>query len=189
MPKKTNLIVIDGDVAYVHLTKGHVTAIDVADVELVRQHRWFASVRRRRDGSIGNAYAHTNLSVRGSKQRNNLQLHRLLTGDSQNTHVDHRDCDGLNNRRSNLRQCISAENLQNQRIRIDNTSGYKGVSRRKDTRLFRAVIAIGKKQLHLGYFKTSEEAATAYDVAAAKHYGEFARLNNVIPFPEPRAVA
>jgi hypothetical protein len=60
-----------------------------------------------------------------------------------------------------------------------NKSGYKGVSWCKQTKKWRAQIAKNSKDLHLGRFKTKEEAARAYNDAALEHFGEFAYLNPV----------
>ncbi len=99
--------------------------------------------------------------------------------------VDHRDCASpignlathkLNNRRSNLRSATTQQNARNRKVRSDNKSGYKGVSKRRTT--FAATISIDKgKRLHLGTFRSAEDAARAYDSAAQKYFGEFARVN------------
>ena len=93
---------------------------------------------------------------------------------------DHRDGNGLNNQKNNLRVCTKSQNQCNARKHRNGTSSdYVGVS--KDTRYggYRARITIDKKVIWLGCFKTQEEAARIRDLAAIKYHGEFARLNNV----------
>jgi len=97
--------------------------------------------------------------------------------------VDHINGDSLDCRRANMRICTNVENVRNSRKRSDNTSGYKGVSIDKETRLkkrWRAYINYKGKRMCLGRHMTKEDAAKAYNVAAKKYFGEFARLN-VIP--------
>ena len=60
-----------------------------------------------------------------------------------------------------------------------NTTGYKGVYRHKGTRKWRAQISTNNRAMHLGSFTTKEQAALAYNVAAFKYYGEFAKLNQL----------
>jgi hypothetical protein len=99
--------------------------------------------------------------------------------------VDHIDGNALNNQRSNLRVCTNAENQRNrhkQRTRDGRktTSSFKGVSWHKASsvkRPFVAQITVGNRTLHLGSFASELEAAIAYDVAATKHFGEFAKTN------------
>jgi len=77
--------------------------------------------------------------------------------------IDHVDRNPLNNTSVNLRVVTRKENLQNTKIRRDNKSGYKGVSRYK-THKWTAKASNGNgKQLHLGYFNTAKEAAIAYN--------------------------
>ena len=87
--------------------------------------------------------------------------------------VDHINHDGLNNRRSNLRICSRSENLQNQRRRSDNRSGYKCVSFYKRTGKWRAYIMINGKETHLGYFDSPETAYMKYLEASEDLHGEY----------------
>ena len=78
-------------------------------------------MRYKKDGSIRTVYA-----VGGDRGRTVL-LHRVIAGTPVGMETDHRDRDGLNNRRSNLRNATIAQNRQNAAISADNTSGVKGV--------------------------------------------------------------
>jgi hypothetical protein len=102
-----------------------------------------------------------------------VYLHQHLTGEAG---WDHRDGNGLNNRRVNLRPATMAENAMNSASR--GASGFKGVYGRRNARTFFSTIAVAENPyLYLGSFKTKEEAARAYDDAARKHHGEFACVN------------
>jgi hypothetical protein len=90
--------------------------------------------------------------------------------------VDHINGDGLDNRLENLRVCRHADNLRNGRMRPNNTSGFRGVTVGKCGR-WRAQIAINGKQIVLGEYFDKIEAAMAYDWAALRASGTFARTN------------
>jgi hypothetical protein len=98
---------------------------------------------------------------------------------SANMVIDHINGDKLDNRRSNLRICTQAENVRNQKkTRYPRLSHYKGVS--KDHGCWRARITKDRVWYCLGYFRTEEAAAQAYNQAAQELFGEYARLN-IIP--------
>lgn len=106
------------------------------------------------------------------------QAHRVLLGVTDpKILVDHRNGDGLDCRRGNMRLATYAQNCANSRVRATSMTGFKGV--RSDSRrpgLWRA--AIGKRPTkYLGWFKTPEDAARAYDKAARERWGEFALCN------------
>jgi len=90
--------------------------------------------------------------------------------------IDHIDGNPANNRIDNLRSATHAQNLANTKRRRDNTSGYKGVRLHKSSGLWNARIKAGDKVHSLGYFKTAELAGAAYADAAAKYFGQFARV-------------
>jgi len=103
-------------------------------------------------------------------------MHTFLTGWPM---VDHRNGNGLDNRRANLRPATKSQNGANRLIAASNKSGFKGVDLKKGR--WRAQIKVVGSKIHLGYFDLAEEAARAYDMAAIEAFGEFATLN----FPSP----
>jgi hypothetical protein len=91
--------------------------------------------------------------------------------------VDHIDCDGLNNVRSNLRAATHLENQRNCRISSRNTSGVKGVYWQKATQKWVAQIRVKGRVQRLGSFHTIDEAADAYATASKSFHGDFGRLS------------
>jgi HNH endonuclease len=152
------------------LRNGGVAIVDASDYEALAVHNW----RRHPQG-----YAYRGKEVKG---RNHfLLMHRVILGASPGTQVDHRDGDGLNNRRSNLRYCTYTQNAANGRAkrRSDGTSRYKGVSRAADSAnaRWRARVMVNGRNISLGRYDTEEAAARAYDAFVLVLYGDFARLN------------
>lgn len=88
---------------------------------------------------------------------------------------DHKDGDGLNNRRSNLRPCTYSQNGANRGPQKNSSTGVKGVFPHRDTGKFRSCIMVEGKSRHLGIFATIEDAALAYRTAAEEAFGEFFR--------------
>ncbi len=91
--------------------------------------------------------------------------------------VDHINGDRTDNRRCNLRLCTNKENVRNARVASHNTTGYKGVSYNKRRKKYESRITVDGRQLFLGYFINPIEAALAYDRAALRYLGEYARPN------------
>lgn len=93
--------------------------------------------------------------------------------------IDHANGDPTDNRFCNLRLATRSQNQMNRgpdRTR-SNRGKYKGVWWHKRRSLWRVAIRANGKVTHLGFFKTQEEAARAYDAMAKEHHGEFARFN------------
>jgi hypothetical protein len=149
-------IKVEGNLAYVTLTKGYVAVIDACDVPLVEGFNWRALVTKR------GVYALRSKRCGGRKMKSIL-MHRVLLGVAAGKLVDHVDRNGLNNSRSNLREATHSENACNSPIRPHNQSGFKGV--RKARRKWTAYVTFGKRH-YLGMFDTPEAAHEAYCNAA-----------------------
>ncbi len=171
-----------GEMGFVGLTQGAVALFSAADLHVVEGYAW----QRRPRGRT--AYA----SRRGDAARGEPEtvfMHRaILGGDA--PHTDHRDGDGLDNRRGNIRGCTAAENLRNRRKQVRARVPFKGVSFFSGK--FVAAIKIDGTRLHLGRHPTPEAAARAYDRAALEHFGAFARTNvclGLLPPEDPVSLA
>lgn len=163
----------------IDLRHGYFALVDDEDYNLVAELAWFPLKRRTRNGGDCIVYAAHNMP-RGTRRgggRKCVLMHRVILGlRSDELLVDHLNSNGLDNRRCNLRICSHTENMRNRRLHVNNSSGYKGVYAR-DSGKWIANIHVDRKQIHLGTFDSREEAAEAYDDAARKYHGEFARLN------------
>jgi len=117
----------------------------------------------------------------GKFQQNDLKAHRVawivhygsLAAD---TEIDHINGDPSDNRIANLRLATRAENGRNTRIRVDNTTGFKGVCKIKGRNKWRAQIKVGNRKGAYGLFDTPEDAYAAYCKASAELHGEFGRV-------------
>lgn len=106
-----------------------------------------------------------------------MLMHRfLLCINGRHNHIDHKNGNGLDNRRENIRVCNSTQNNINRGVYKNNRVGIKGVSLFKNGK-FGARITIGGKLSHIGTFDTAEDAGKAYDKCARLHHGEFANIN------------
>ncbi len=173
--KKPRPVRIEGDVAYVTLTKGYVAVVDSEDATLAAGWNWSAHVSKRKDGSVRSVYATRNRRLPGGGQEH-VFLHRVIMGAPHGVDIDHRDCDGLNNRRYNLRLATKAQNCQNQSLRADNSSGARGVSWHKQCGKWHATIQASGRRQSLGLFDRFEDASVAYALASQQKHGEFGRV-------------
>jgi len=150
--------------------------VDEADFADVSRWNWCAIRSRSKAGGLYSWYA-----IRGRApsdaggKKAPVSLHRYLLGEPPEE-VDHCNRDGLDNRRENLRKATTQQNMMNSPSRRG-SSKFKGVSWWVRDRNWRASIRSDYKTIHLGRFTTEEDAALAYDEAARRLHGEFARVN------------
>lgn len=159
------------------LSQGKVALIDAEDYARVAYYRWQAI----RQGQNQNLWHASRTEWAGGKTRIHRYLHHEILGHSRR--VDHKNGDGLDNRKQNLREATASQNGANMRkpvyVRVT-TSRYKGVSWEPSRNRWAAYIRVNRVRIHLGRFSEETDAARAYDTAAKEFFGPFARLN----FPE-----
>lgn len=140
--------------------------IDAEDVATARKHCW----SRHEHG-----YARAVTRLKNGRLKT-VYLHRLICETSkERPHVDHINGDVSDCRRGNLRACTRHENLRNQKRRVDNRSGFKGVGLHKQTGKYRARVRAAGLVLNLGLFSSASEAADAAIDARNELHTEFAR--------------
>lgn len=147
---------------------GALVQVDDADMHLIAAHPW--RLARHRCAVYVIAYGR-----RGVPQ---LALHRLILNAPKGMDVDHRNSDGLDNRRANLRVATRAQNMQNRRVTSASSTGLKGAhyyASRVGHKKYRAEIAAEGRRHKLGWFATAQEAHAVYVAAAQRLHGEFAR--------------
>lgn len=158
------------------LTQGQVALVDVEDYEYLSQWKWNAWRSPHTEGWYA---VRTEPNPGPGSRRRNIWMHREILGLSPGDPLtgDHIETSRtLDNRRFNLRVATTHQQNTNQRLRKDNTSGYKGVYQNKRTGNYGAYTARDGYIVWHGTFATAEEAAAKRATEAARFYGEFARL-------------
>lgn len=154
-------------VGVILLSNGGFTIVDPERVEEFSKFKW-------------------NLSPRGYVTRSkpgaarHIYLHREVMGaTSTDPDVDHRFCDKLDNRHDSLRFATVSQNGANAQKQSGCSSVYKGVSWDKRGNNWHVMIRVNYKYINLGSFASEVDGAKAYNAAAQKHFGDFARLNEI----------
>lgn len=159
---------VDGGVVRIPLSAGAHALVDLADYPLVAGRKW----HRHSKGYAGHSFR----TPRGRSFF--VSMHQLLVPAGPGQLVDHRNGNGLDNRRANLRLTDRAGNSRNiTRSKNQKAGGFKGVSWNRRAKKWEAGINVAKKRRYLGVFSDPADAARAYDAAALQHFGEFASLN------------
>lgn len=152
----------------IKLNKRYIALVDDEDFERVNKYRWFYH---------HNGYAR--LTTKIGKEKKQINMHRFILNAPINMEVDHINHNGLDNRRCNLRLCTHIQNQQNSKKRLNTKYKYKCVYFDKDKNKWRVRMKVNRKQIYIGYFESELEGAKAYNNAAIKYFGEFAKLNIV----------
>lgn len=148
------------------LTQGKVVIVDDKDFKWLNQWKWHY---------LSCGYA----ARREYPSRKYIYMHRLILGSKDGEEADHINYETLDNRRENLRIVNRSKNMANTKLRTTNKTGCKGLFWDKDRNKWQVKITVNYKNIHLGRFENKKEAIKAYNQAAIKYFGEFARLNAI----------
>jgi len=160
----------------IKLTQGKFAKVDDKDFKYFNQFKWNAHKR-------GNSfYAESRMYVRGQKIKNRDKrkvfiLHNEIMNPKKGFFVDHKNRDGLDCQRKNLRIVTKSQNNANRCASKNGTSKYLGVAWYSQTKRWSAKVRKDGKVHWLGYFKKEKDAARAYDKKAKELHGEFANPN------------
>ena len=147
--------------------KKFTTFVDDEDYEFLMQWNWSYHKGR-----------YTGYAER-RENRIDIKMHRFIMNAKVGQIIDHIDGNGLNNQKSNLRFCTHGQNQMNRKSSgVSKYLGvHKGYRRNRINTFWLSQIVVNKNKIYLGSFYSEEEAALAYNNAAKKYHGEFARLN------------
>jgi len=155
----------------IQITQNRVVSVSDEDYKEISQYSWSYS-------------ASTGYAVRKGRKNctepRTVHMHRVIMNAKANQQVDHINGNKLDNRRSNLRFATVQKNAFNRKKpKVRCTSQYKGVLKRKNASKWEARIKLNNKAIYLGRFVNEKDAARAYNEAALKYFGEFARCNDI----------
>lgn len=146
------------------ISGGLFALVDESDAEDLARFKW--AIQR----------TSTNVYAVCSQRGRTIMMHRQIMGTQGDEMIDHKDGNGLNNQRSNLRPCTNTQNVRNQRKHRDGRSRFKGVTLKSEGRWSVQIVHDGD-QIRLGTFDDEVRAARQYDRAARLLFKEFARTN------------
>jgi hypothetical protein len=147
------------------LSQGKFALVDDEDFEYLNQWKW---------------HCHHGYAERSDHGFTPVRMHREIIHTPTGWYTDHVNGNPLDNRKINLRACTASENQHNSKLNKDNTSGYKGVYFNNKQNKWYAKIRVNGKLSHLGYFNNPIDAAHAYDIAAVRLFGRFAKTNYLL---------
>ena len=155
------------------LTRRMYAIVDPDDYYRLSEYKWHVS-----GAGYDKYYAVRKGPNKNGTRGEMVQMHREVANTPEGLLCDHINGDRLDNRKANLRPATCTQNVRNSKKTSSPAySKYKGVTYRSRSRKWVAMIYLSRRQVFLGSFDAEIQAAKAYDKAAKKHFGEFAKLN------------
>jgi hypothetical protein len=152
------------------LTKGKHVIVDDEDYEKLCKHKWYA------EKGLYTWYAVRGVRKDGKREKKEY-MHAVIMSPPNGFIVDHKNRNGLNNCKENLRVCSNSQNQFNKIKSHSSKSKYKGLSWCKRVNKWMVYVTKHKKRFFLGYFEEEKIAAEMYDQCAVELFGDFALLN------------
>ncbi len=177
--KKSNLLYVNAQEIIFHSTEVEIKIwwnkkelksilIDIEDFELINNYKWCISKQRKTYYAYAKSINYLSDSI---------SMHRLIMNFPDELQVDHKNHNGLDNRKCNLRIGTNQQNNSNKGIQSNNKSGYKGVHFNIKVQKYETYINVNKKKIKGGFYDNIIEAALKYNEMAKIYHGEFAFLN------------
>ena len=151
------------------LSQGEYAFVDDEDFDIVKDIKWHLF-----NHPSGNKYARGHIKIEG--KYHNVYMHRFIMKPEAKILIDHKDGNGLNNCRSNLRYCTRSQNNSNS-LYVQAKCGLRGAWFNKVVKKWESHVTKDGKKYRLGYFNTKEEAHEAFVKASLKYHGEFSPYN------------
>ena len=146
--------------------------IDKEDYWKVKDYCWY------RQSSRADGLFYASANSKGKLKVSIVLMHSIIFPTKEGFIPEHKDGDGLNNRKHNLRPATTSQNSMNMKISSRNTSGYKGVNWNKQTNKWRVDISRDKERFYLGYFQNKEDAIKARKEAEESYHNEWSFDNS-----------
>lgn len=143
--------------------QNYFALVDDEDFERVNKHKWSAM-----RGHSGIYYA-----VMNPDNKKLVYMHRFVLDAPKGTIVDHKNRNGLDNQKNNLRYCTYSQNAMNSKAPTTNTSGHKGVYWDSDRRKWAVQMVVDQKNIHLGRYSELKEAIKARKEAEKQYFNNF----------------
>lgn len=172
VPREPVVQPLDPSYKIIPLTRGQFAFVDSVKYDFLMQWNWYA---------VFNCKTQSFYARRSYVHGEEYLMHHVIFG-YRVKYLDHKNRNTLDNRQANLRPCSVSSNNANGRLRVTNSSGYRGVSWQVSLQKWRACISKNRRTTHIGLFDDKIEAAKAWDAVAILVHGEFANLN----FPESK---
>jgi len=166
---------IEDGTVHISMTRGLEALIDFDDFERVRLYTWVPRFSHTRK-SDGVSVYYAEAVVPNETGTEKIFLHNLVMPPTDGMRVDHRDRDGLNCRKGNLRFGTESQNSAN-KSSVRTIRKYRGVVKDNTSKNWIAKIMVNGKYICKCGLPTAEAAARAYNDLALSHFGEFAMLN------------
>jgi hypothetical protein len=143
--------------------------VDDEDYEFLNKFNW--------SYKTGNKTCYARTYIKGK----DVEMQVMLCPVEYPLQVDHKNGNGLDNQKQNLRPATYSQQQANNISRRKGSSKFRGVCWNQNKQKWVAQLIFEGDKQFLGYFSSEKEAAIAYNNSAIKHFGEFAKLNEVLP--------